>query len=313
MRDDAQIDRAQKDDQQPPVRLRRSSLQRLRGLRRFAIVPAILALCAVGVGLYLNQRATLQHKYSSGNSTAPNRVDLTVTVQRVDPTGGNIVLSILPAPEGTLTNYDDTPTKQISILATGPSESGDLTFHRDQPIARKTLQVSLNSGSITDYPFDHYTALIGFGALAGGSDVPLHVTLRELDPFFVTKLESSGTLAGAVFDQIRVSRSRGTFILAWFMMIAMWALALTVLGGAHVLAVRREGMVWAALGWMAATIFALVGLRNAAPGSPPIGSLIDYASFFWAEAIVAGSLAFVAARGIRQEHAALRARDRERP
>ena len=47
----------------------------------------------------------------------------------------------------------------------------------------------------------------------------------------MTKLESSGTLAGAVFDQIRVSRSRGTFILAWFMMIAMWALALTVLGG----------------------------------------------------------------------------------
>lgn len=38
---------------------------------------------------------------------------------------------------------------------------------------------------------------------------------------------------------------------------------------------------------MAATLFALVGMRNAAPGGPPIGSPIDYIAFFWAEAIIA--------------------------
>ncbi|MFF2744216.1 DUF4436 family protein [Kitasatospora sp. NPDC058048] len=38
---------------------------------------------------------------------------------------------------------------------------------------------------------------------------------------------------------------------------------------------------------MAATLFALVGIRNAAPGGPPIGSLIDCIAFFWAEAIIA--------------------------
>jgi hypothetical protein len=66
---------------------------------------------------------------------------------------------------------------------------------------------------------------------------------------------------------------------------------------------------------MAATLFALIGMRNAAPGAPPIGSLIDYASFFWAEAIVAASLAVTAWSGIRSEHAAFlreQARDRER-
>jgi Domain of unknown function (DUF4436) len=199
----------------------------------------------------------------------------------------------------------------LIIVASGPTAIAEVAFNRDQPVAQKTLQVWLNGGSITDYPFDRYTAPIVFGASAGGVDVPLHVTLQELDPFFLTKVKSTVDLSGAVFAEIRVSRSRGTLILAWFMMIAMWALALAVLGGARVLAMRHEGMAWAALGWMAATIFALVGLRNAAPGSPPIGSLIDYASFFWAEAIVAGSLTFVAVRGIRQEHAALRARDRE--
>ncbi|WP_223244548.1 DUF4436 family protein [Streptomyces sp. CBMA156] len=52
---------------------------------------------------------------------------------------------------------------------------------------------------------------------------------------------------------------------------------------------------------MAATLFALVGLRNAAPGSPPIGSLLDYAAFFWAELLVAVGLTMVVVRGARIE------------
>lgn len=292
---------------------RRSWLGRSRALLRFAIVPAILVLCAAGVGLYINQRDTLRHKYSSGNSKSANRVDLAVTVRRVDPTNGDLVLSLLPDPTGTLTNDGGiSPTKRL-LIATSSSANPELSFDRGQPISQRTVQVSLSGGSLTDYPFDHYTTLLGFGASADGVDVPLQVDLQEADPFFLTKVKSTGTLSSAVFDQIRVSRSRGTLILAWFMMIAMWALALSVLGGAYVITARQQGMVWPALGWMAATIFALVGMRNAAPGSPPIGSLIDYASFFWAEAIVAGSLTFVAVRGVRQEHAALRAGDRERP
>ena len=50
-------------------------------------------------------------------------------------------------------------------------------------------------------------------------------------PFFLTKVNSIGTLWNAVVVELRVSRSRGTLILAWFMLIVMWALALSVLGG----------------------------------------------------------------------------------
>jgi len=56
-----------------------------------------------------------------------------------------------------------------------------------------------------------------------------------------------------------------------------------VLGAALTIVSKGMGLVWPAMGWMAATLFALVGFRNAAPGSPPIGALIDYGAFFWAE------------------------------
>ncbi len=313
MPDDAELHGARTEDQTSRLGPRRSWLRLSRASLRFAIAPAIVVSCAaVGVGLYINQRDTLRHEYSTGDSKAANRVDLAVTVRQVDVTNGRLVLSLEPHPTGRLANDDGDPTKRL-LIGTSSTATPELTFARGQPLTQRTVQASLGDGSTTDYPFDHYTTVVGFSASADGRDVPLHVDLREADPFFLTKVKTTGTLSLAVFDEIRVSRSRGTLILAWFMMIAMWALALSVLGGAYVLTMRRQGMVWPALGWMAATLFALVGMRNAAPGSPPIGSLMDYASFFWAEAIVAGALTFVAVRGIRQERSALRASDRERP
>lgn len=270
-------------------------------------------LCAVGLGLYINARSVLEHAYSTGDSKAANRIDLRVTVQHVDVIGGDLTLRLTPEPQGNLVAQDTTPTQQLTIAVISET-APELRFNAGQIIVPQTIHASLGDGTVTDYPFDHYTTLLGFSASANGRDVPLHVILRETDPFFLTKLSSTGTLSDAVFDDVRISRSRGTLILAWFIMIAMWALALSVVGSAQVLVRRRQGMVWPALGWMAATLFALIGMRNAAPGSPPIGSLIDYVAFFWAEALVAGSLTVVAVAGIRGEHMMLRRegqRDRE--
>ncbi|MEV8529106.1 DUF4436 family protein [Streptomyces sp. NPDC052000] len=52
------------------------------------------------------------------------------------------------------------------------------------------------------------------------------------------------------------------------------------------------------MGGVAATLFALVGMHNAAPGIPPAGSLFDYASFFWAELLIAAGLCAVVVQGL---------------
>ncbi|MFF7633195.1 DUF4436 family protein [Kitasatospora sp. NPDC008050] len=50
-------------------------------------------------------------------------------------------------------------------------------------------------------------------------------------------------------------------------------------------------------------------MRNAAPGSPPIGSLMDYVAFFWAEGIIAASLTCTVVLGTRTEHRVRRERE----
>ena len=90
-------------------------------------------------------------------------------------------------------------------------------------------------------------------------------------------------------------------VFAVFMMIAMWALAVSVLIGGWYLVTRRKGLTWPALGWMAATLFALAAFRYTAPGTPPIGCLLDYIAFLWAETVIAFCLITVAISGIRAE------------
>jgi hypothetical protein len=52
---------------------------------------------------------------------------------------------------------------------------------------------------------------------------------------------------------------------------------------------------------MAALLFAMVPLRNAIPGDPPIGSVIDFMAFFIAEAIISISLITSVVVGYRHQ------------
>jgi Domain of unknown function (DUF4436) len=272
------------------------------------LLAAVGLLCAGSIVLYIDERDAQHKKYAVGNRQAADRIDLVVSVQQVDTVNDDLILSILPTPIGALVRPDKTPAKSFTLEIGTTASPPVLRFRAGQPIATQTVKVGFESGgTVSDYPFDHYAADLRFVSTVNGEHVPSLVTLREADPFFLVKVRGSSTYAQVVVYSIRVSRSRGTFIFAWFIMIAMWALALSVLGGTWILNRQHSGLVWPALGWMAATLFALVGMRNAAPGSPPIGSLIDYASFFWAEALVAVSLTFAVVNGLRADRAAMRA------
>ncbi|MFF6772918.1 DUF4436 family protein [Streptomyces sp. NPDC012637] len=50
---------------------------------------------------------------------------------------------------------------------------------------------------------------------------------------------------------------------------------MAVVVGVLVVGGRVGNRVWPAVGWMAATLFALAGFRNTAEGSSPIGCLLD--------------------------------------
>lgn len=131
--------------------------------------------------------------------------------------------------------------------------------------------------------------------------MPVRVLFSNNDVLFSATVDASAAADGVAVVDIGVARSNSVLVFAVFMMIAMWALAVSVLIGGWFLVTRRKGLTWPALGWMAATLFALAAFRNTAPGTPPIGCLLDYLAFLWAETAIAFCLITVVVAGIRAE------------
>ncbi|MEX0171276.1 DUF4436 domain-containing protein [Streptomyces sp. LMG1-1-1.1] len=277
---------------------------------RGRVLPAVVACClvaaaiALGTWLQFGERQALDQVYSAGGSE-PDRVDIEASVQRVDAAGRELTLRVLVTPRGELAEAGGVSPTEDLTLQTSTSTRGDLSFKAHSRIATMDLPVTLTGGSITDYPFDAYTAAIEFSATQGGEKVPVHMTLANSDALFSARVDAVAESGAAVFD-VDLGRSNSVLIFAVFMMAAMWALALSVLTGAWFLVTRRLGLTWPALGWMAATLFALAAFRNTAPGAPPIGSLLDYIAFLWAETVIAFCLVTVVASGFRNERRASR-------
>lgn len=271
--------------------------------------PVVLALVAVavlsGLGIvgYVGERQQRQAEYVAGDTSAPDRIDIDVTLQRVDPVTRQLTVVVLPELRGTFADRGDSLVPTADLLVDTPSlAQGTLRYPAGDRLAAQNITVGFDTGVLSDYPFDRYTTTVGFSATVKGRPVPVGMYFRNYDPLFLVTPTAAAEQVGGVAADLRFSRARGTLILAWFLMATMWVLAVSVAGAALVLVRHRRGLVWPALGWMAATLFALVAVRNAVPGAPPIGSLFDYAAFLWAELIIAVSVGVTVVAGMSVEH-----------
>ncbi|AZM87325.1 DUF4436 family protein [Streptomyces sp. W1SF4] len=260
---------------------------------------AVLIVVAVGVGSWLqfSERQALDRVHTAG-SAAADRVDVRATVQRVDAASRELVLRVRVTPRGTLGEEDGSAPVADLGLQTSAATLGDLAFKAHERITTRDVQVALTAGSISDYPFDSYETDIEFWAVLDGRQVPVRMLFSNNDSLFAVDAAPAGSPREAALA-VGLERSGSLLVFAVFMMAVMWALAASVLIGAWYLTTRGEGLVWPALAWMAATLFALAAFRNTAPGTPPIGCVLDWFAFLWAETVIALCLLAVVVTGVR--------------
>ncbi|MFD9797130.1 DUF4436 family protein [Streptomyces sp. NPDC059070] len=269
-----------------------------------AVVPVVLALLVAGAcGLWLQygERQGLGARHTAAPAEpVRDRVDIDAAVQRVDATARELVLRIQVTPRGALAEAGGLSPVEDLTLQTSPAVRGDLSFRAHSRLSSIDVPVALTGGPITDYPFDSYATELEFSAVQGGRSVPVRMTLSNRDALFALGVDASEDSGTAAFS-VDAVRSTSSLVFVLFMMAAMWALTGAVLMGGWYLVRRRKGLTWPALGWMAATLFALAAFRNTAPGAPPIGSLLDYLAFFWAETLIAFCVIVVVVSAVRAE------------
>lgn len=258
------------------------------GVRAALIGGVILVMMlAASLGMYYPTRTSENTARVSGDDTNPDRVDVTAWVTHVDTTNGTVSVSISSLePRGSLADESGLFRDDAHLNASTSLTAVSVPVKHAEAAPNVDERFGL-TGVVTDYPFDQYTANLDIRILdAVGSEVPTAITLFSTDPFFT--MSSSADDAGLI--NLTFTRSAPTLVYALFVMVLMLGLAIAAATAAYYILRGRRGLLFPACSMMAAMLFALVPLRNAVPGNPPIGSVIDFGSFFIAEIAISVSL-----------------------
>lgn len=270
----------------------RKHIRRVRdiGLRRVAIACALLiAVIAASVTGYLSSRNTTDQEAYFGDENNPNGVDVTAWITKVDAAAQIISVTIIGIkPNGTLS--DDGVWAQNATLTSDAVGNwrAEIKAGDSAPDIEQKITVD---GAITDYPFDRYTGHIEIHVISDdGKEYPVSLTILNTDPFFQMNTSIDPATKGGTGVNLELRRTPPTLIFAGFIMVLMLGLASGAMVAAFYLLNWRRGLIFPGCSMMAAILFALIPLRNAVPGNPPIGSVIDWGSFFIAEAVISISL-----------------------
>lgn len=225
-----------------------------------------------------------------------NRLDIKATIQTIDPARGEVNMRLEFTPRGTLDLGDGWATQSDIIIYTSSSLKPEIAIKQGHRIPAQDITLPLYDGDYSIYPFDAYSADLWFVAVneANAETLPLHVELAgQVFGYRVQAETDKDSNPEFVSLGLTLGRAALTRIWAIFVILLLWAMSLAVAGVAASMLLGRRKLEFAAFTWMGAMIFAFVGFRSAAPGAPPIGSLLDILAFFWAELIVAVSLVTV--------------------
>ncbi|MGN6126557.1 MAG: DUF4436 family protein, partial [Humibacter sp.] len=203
-------------------------------------------------------------------------------------------------------------TTDIHVIVSPILGSQAIVFKAQSPPSTQTVEV-FASGEIENWPFDVYRAdkmvVLAYVDSDGvARPIPTNVWLTggvpgwNVDAQLVGKApaESPQTLPEALNTlpaiDVWAPRSGSTIAFAFVLLALLVAMPCLVLYVAIMAFRGRRKLEPSFMGWMGAMLFATIPLRGFLPGSPPIGSWIDFTVVLWVVVgLIAGLVVYVAA------------------
>ena len=207
-------------------------------------------------------------------------------------------MSVLLFPGRDYLDPDGRLTQPVSVLITPSVTATEITFAAGRVPSPHEVMLPV-SGLVQNYPFDRYsfTYTVSASTVSNGETigVPLTVSTFFRVPGWSLSAQDSQTFLG--HQEVitgSIARDFSTIGIALLFLTLMIIIASLVIRVVRSVAANRMELTIAIAAWFTALLFALVPLRNAFPGQPPLGSWMDILVFFWVVAIVMVSLALVA-------------------
>jgi Domain of unknown function (DUF4436) len=280
----------------------------------------VIALTVLSTSMYWLEHHNGHHPTVLGETNNADHMTLTILIQKIDPSTARISAQMELKGAGSLVDERTHELKEDATLVSNAVSNRSLVSKAHQRPEFSSVEFALRDGTITDYPFDRYTANFYFRVLIGDGpnqrSVPIRVVFNNIDTFFrlspkqeksIQVHQDDGEAKTITAPQslfaatAKVQRSTSTVVFAAFIMVFMWCLTIASLIAAWYIASGKFGLFWSALAFLGTLLFALIPLRDAVPGDPPIGSLIDFAAFFIAEGVVSISMIVTVVHGYHIE------------
>jgi hypothetical protein len=282
--------------------------------RRRWLVPVVVAIAVLAYVVVVLLYASSGRFVSVGAQDAPDPQAVTVKLQPsgVSAVAERIDLQVEVQPPDDLTEGQLILTQDVSVIIS--PVDGDQGIDLAKGSIPPSTSVSVVApGVVEEWPFDSYhqkVGIVGFTTSETGERVGLPTAILmdggvpgwnikafidETTDYGTVELADGSEQKIAVVD-ITATRSGSTLafaVLLLGLMIVMPALVLFV----AITAFRGKRKVEATLmSWMGAMLFATIPLRTFLPGSPPIGSWIDFLIVLWViVGLIAGLVIYVSA------------------
>ncbi|MFG6492216.1 DUF4436 family protein [Microbacterium sp. P03] len=235
-------------------------------------------------------------------------IGLTLQPQSVSAAGNRFAMTIDLTSPGPLDDGDGRLSEPVTLVVT--ENDGPRLFEFPAHTLTSSVSVDLvTHGYVELWPFDRYSVVTTIVAGAGTGDdieaVNAYLAGRGGVPGWSIQIEPEKRGATATVNGIdtpvdslviTASRSGATIVFGIVLLSLMVAMAVLVLVVTVTVLRGRRKVEPSLMSWTAAMLFATIPLRNFLPGSPPIGSWIDFIVVLWVIAgLVAGLVIYVVA------------------
>jgi hypothetical protein len=270
------------------------------------LVATLVLVYVIVVALYaLNERAANIEGCTEEPPT--DAVLLSLDPESVNAANDRIVANLTVRSFGPVASPDTSLLSEpLTILVSDTDGPRSFTIAQDEIPSPQSVNF-ITDGYIERWPFDSHSTDVAIVSLQGEGDAMTAIpTLlcgsAHVPGWTFSSQEVPGTdevvVDGEPVTQIRITATRSGATVAFGIVILGLMAVLPVLGlTVAIVAYRGIRKVEATLmSWMAAMLFATIPLRTFLPGSPPIGSWVDYLVVLWVVAgLVLGLVIYVLA------------------
>jgi Domain of unknown function (DUF4436) len=297
--------------------------------KSFWIVIIIFALaiyvCVVLLGLTESTRRSLLLR---DETDAADRVFISIVVTNASPSAQELTAQLGFRLAGEIAKDDVTPAVDLKLLINDVRAQQEFDFRREKRMNRIEAIFPLN-GDLNKYPFDRYDTTVWLLMTTPAQDVQLQSPkLPASVPEFTHKADElavsstallrnapvalsvslSASIPGIRFRgnvsrgniqeptgiALHVTRQHSVISVSLIVMCMMSVLAMSLFAMVirwSTMAAQKTDLLPLAVS--ISLIFGLPALRNIQPGVPPVGAIVDYIAFIWAELMVAASAVII--------------------